>query len=547
MEGYPTLSEPELRRLLAEATQPAEDTQVLLAAHTAQLAGHDLRLDGHDAVLATHNARIGGVESSSSNHSGRIAALEEDSVDYGQRLTAAEQSLQSQLTDIQALQANEHATVVTDEVGFAAAIQQDRPILFKGVVNIAGQHNITRPTHLRCLPESAVVFSNPTWWLNLGAPLTMVDCRWFGVSSDQGYALNIGGTQRMGTDATLRISGGCFKTMGSAIVMTGGPSSPLGPRTWIRDVEMEDIGSSSYMGLGLEGAITLAWHLGMTVIEGLRSLNSHGNPIYMAESGEPGVHSLGEPGVIRGCVLKNYVRNGIETFTAASVGITDNKLYGGSGGFTNTAGPGGIGISMAGSNSSCIGNLVESAYEVAIECYTRWNLVMGNTIKTLTSDISDARAAVGLSVDNCFDSLITGNNFLNILHLLHPRYSTRVVNSKRISLIGNNYRNVSYGCLVDTGCEEITFKGNDMIVGTGVGANPSLVNRGYGSLSDVKQFVLLNTLRAGASLPGLTPTQLQEMFYWHNATGGYYDFTSGSIIAGSPGLGFGNVSQNLAT
>jgi hypothetical protein len=552
-----TLDEPALRKRLGELA--GQSTVV-----EQTLAGHDLRLDGHDTLLAGYGSRITTAEAGLVSQGARLTTAEASIASQGARLTAAEGTIATQGASITAAEADilaqasrldghdsEIAEIkrrrVTTEAQFAAALGRAETIIVAGTINFVGQYDITIPTRIVGEPGAKMVFASTSYFINVAASLTLQHITIEGPGSSNGYCLNIGGTTRAGVDSWVRCLHVRFKNMGSASVTSGSSSAPLGPRTIFFDCDFDDIGSVTYAGPGVEGAISHNWHLGMTVVDSCRFNRIYANPMYFGQSGIPGVHTLGEALFVTRNQLTGFKRIGVETFSAARAFIENNYIEEGTGSWASSSTGNGMGISAAGGLTTVRGNYIRNMAGYGMEIYRIGNLVVGNTIDGLIADNSPGNN-VGIAVDNCFNTLLEANVVKNIRHFNGARYALKVANSEDIIIKGGYLFNVSYGAWISSACERVTIRGVDMFLDFDPAA-PALgfVARAVQVHSGVNHKIIDNIAALGPTLsPTLTAPGRQGMYNFATGTGGYNDWTG--VIVGPVGAStdFGNLSNNLA-
>ena len=541
---YGTLSEPRLKRLLGDLQKKSEETAFSSESLAGEVNSLSIDSEQHEIKLANHEDRITTNEASISSYGVRINSLEALTTSHSLRLTnaeadilASESRLDGHDTEIDAI----NRSIVTNEAEFAAALARPERIYIRGTVTIAGQFTNTIPIHIIGEPGSKLVFSNATYFLNMASSITIENLAVEGISRDQGYFINIGGTSRAGSNAWLRINNCSFRLMGNVVTMTGSGSAPLGPRTVVKHCRVSEIGSTSFTQLGQESAFYITWHIGLTLFDDVHFENIHGNCLYFGQSAVKGVHTLGEATIVRNCYLKDFNRNGIEAFTAALVYAINNTITGGLGSFTNTLSDSGIGISLTGGDSIADGNIVYNVSNYGIEVYRSNNKVVNNIIEKLSED---SPQSFGISIDTCTNTLVDNNQLSDIKHAtINPKYGIKARVSSGVTITNNKFINVSYACWIDNLCESIDFINNQMLLERDSGA---FAVRAFKAFSGNKHMVIHNRVRLGTVIAGLfTPTDKQETFEFAAGIGGYYDYTSGLITAGGTPLSFGNVSPNI--
>ena len=438
---------------------------------------------------------------------------------------------------------------VRTEAELVAALNSQKTIIIQGDVEIGGQYNITVPTRIKGEPGATLVCQSPTWTFNIASSFELYDLKVLGTSNNVGYFINIGGTQRAGTNSKFKLIRCWFENFGNVVTMTGGNTSPLGPRTVIYDCDFKNIGGTGFTGFGQEGAIYMAWHLGHTVIDSCRFHDGSiwGNPVLLAQSGVEGVHTLGEPLYVTRNHMVNFHRNGIELYIAGKGFISQNYIEGGDATFSNTPSGSGIGISAAGGNTIVFNNTLNNVWGYGIEIFREGNTVEGNTVNKVGID-NPANAGRGISIDQCTKSTFKNNVVKNITFLNSARYGLVCVNSSDIIIKGNSFDNVSYAFWIANGCERITVRDNDMRLDVDpVLLLGSFTPMGVTVWSGTKNKMFNNVATIGANLAGvISGPQTANLFSFNSGSGGYVDFTP-TLIGPVGGLtGVTNSSTNIA-
>lgn len=541
---YGTLSEARLKRLLGDLQKKTEETvasseslasevnslSIDSEQYASKLANYGERITANESSITSQWARINSLEALTSSHTVRLTDAEAD-------ILAAKSRLDGHDTDIDAIT----RSIVTNEAEFTAAIVRSERIYIRGTVTIAGQFTNTIPLHIIGEPGSKLIFTAATYCIDMKASLTIEHLHVEGISRDQGYFINIGGTTRAGGNAWLRLTNCTFRLMGNVVTMSGSGSAPLGPRTVVKHCRVSEIGSTSFTQFGQEAAFYLTWHLGLTLFDDVHFEDIHGNALYFGQSGMDSIHALGEAIIVQNCYLKDFNRNGIEAFSAARAFILNNYLTGGLGSFTNTPSGSGIGISVTGGRSVVALNILKDVRSYGIELIGYDNLATSNTVDGLTADDGNV---IGISIDNGYDTSVLGNIFKNLKHGANAKYAIKARNSQRITIAGHNrFRDVSYGAWVAEGCEDIDFTDNQLWMERDSG---SLAVRAFMAFSGNRHMVMQNRARLGPTLAGIfTATDKEDLFQFDTGEGGYYDYTSGLITAGGTPTSFGNLSLNL--
>lgn len=483
----------------------------------------------------------------------RTEDLREAYEGHDQRLFDVENIVVSHTESINNITANLNslnAVIVTNQAQFLAALNLSRPIIIRGTVTLTTQFNINIPTRIIGEPGAKLVCQSPSWTFNMAAPLEISHLLVYGVSNSIGYFLNIGGTQRAGADANLRLVSCWFQDFGNIITMTGGPTSPLGPRTIIYDCDFKNIGSSTFNGLGQEGAIYMDWNLGQTIIDSCRFHDGSiwGNPIWLGHSAFPSIAPLGEALYMTRNHMVNFHRNGIETFIAGKAFVLNNYIEGGDAAFSNTAPGSGMGISLAGGNSVASNNYIKNVWAYGIEVFRANNTIEGNTIDGLLSiDTNPGRVPKGISIDQASTSTIKNNTIRNITHKTASKYAIACTTSSDIVLKSNTLDNVTYAIWVNTNCERFTIRDNDI----GLEVDPNFLLGSYSAYS-VRIFsgtahkILNNVCTLGPLLDGvISPANRAVLFAFEPGSGGCVDFTPTIVGPVVSTTAFHNTSSNI--
>lgn len=440
---------------------------------------------------------------------------------------------------------------VRTEAELVAALNSQKTIIIQGDVEIGGQYNITVPTRIKGEPGATLVCQSPTWTFNIASSFELYDLKVLGTSNNVGYFINIGGTQRAGTNSKFKLIRCWFENFGNVVTMTGGNTSPLGPRTVIYDCDFKNIGGTGFTGFGQEGAIYMAWHLGHTVIDSCRFHDGSiwGNPILLAQSGVEGVHTLGESLYVTRNHMVNFHRNGIETYVAGKAFVIGNYIEGGDSAFSNTPSDSGMGISLAGGNSVAANNYIKNVWAYGIEVFRSGNTVEGNTIDGLLStDTDPAKVPKGISIDQASNSTVKNNTLRNITHNIASKYGIACTASSNIIIKSNSLDNVTYAIWVNLGCENITVKDNDIYLEVHpiflLGIN--FVSHGIRIFSGVKNKILNNVVTVGPILDSvITPLNRSLLCAFEPGSGGCVDFAPtivGPVVASTA---FHNTSSNI--
>lgn len=483
----------------------------------------------------------------------RTEDLREAYEGHDQRLFDVENIVASHTESINEISANLaqfNSVIVTNQNQFLAALNLSRPIIIRGTVTLTAQFNINIPTRIIGEPGSKLVCQSSSWTFNMAAPLEISNLLICGTSNNVGYFLNIGGTQRAGANANLRLISCWFQDFGNIITMTGGPTSPLGPRTIIYDCDFKNIGGVGFNGLGQEGAIYMDWNLGQTIIDSCRFHDGSiwGNPVWLGHSAFPTVAPLGEALYVTRNHMVNFHRNGIETFIAGKAFVMSNYIEGGDSAFTNTPPGSGMGISLAGGNSVAANNYIKNVWAYGIEAFRSNNTIEGNTIDGLLStDTNPNRAPKAISIDQATTSTIKNNTLRNITHSVADKYGIVCTASTDITIKSNTIDNVTYGIWVNFNCERITIRDNDLRLE--VDPNILLGSKIAGGVrifAGTKHKILNNVATVGPILDGvILPLNKANLFSFEPNSGGYVDFTPTLIGPVVSQTSFQNTSSNI--
>lgn len=481
----------------------------------------------------------------------RTEDLREAYEGHDQRLFDVENIVVSHTESINNITANLNslnAVIVTNQAQFLAALNLSRPIIIRGTVTLTTQFNINIPTRIIGEPGAKLVCQSPSWTFNMAASLEISHLLVCGVSNSIGYLLNIGGTQRAGVNANLRLVSCWFQDFGNIITMTGGPTSPLGPRTIVYDCDFKNIGSSTFNGLGQEGAIYMAWHLGQTIIDSCRFHNGSiwGNPVLLTQSGVEGVHTLGETLYVTRNHMVNFHRNGIETYVAGKAFVIGNYIEGGDAAFSNTPSGSGIGISAAGGSSVVANNYLKNVWGYGIEVFRANNTIEGNTVDGLGID-NISNPGKGISIDQASRSTVKNNTIRQITHLNSARYGIVCINSSDIVIKSNSLENITYAIWVSFNCENITIRDNDFYLEV----SPAFLLGPYVAsaariFSGSKHKILNNVATVGTVLDTVIAVpNRQSLFAFETGTGGCVDFAPTIIAPVGSATSFTNTSSNI--
>lgn len=440
---------------------------------------------------------------------------------------------------------------VRNETQFAQCIENGWSMRVVGSVTINGAYEVLLPITIEGAPGAKISFTGD-YFLNPQASTYIKNIEIEGVDRLSQRCFPIGGSRY---DGFFILDNVTIHRVGNAVCADGGPSSPLMPDILIRSCRIYDVGGDLYTGgsIGRDGAIVISWNLRTVVIKKCSIWNTYGNGIYIGANGlkriPPDTQDnssivadesfVGRVWIERNKIW-NYDRNGIETFGTDYATIVFNQIHGGTGSFN---GPGsGIAISCAGKGSVVQGNYVKDFWGYGIEITKSNTVVVGNVVDTCANDRSNPLFGLSLGgLDLTQNLLIEGNIFINILNKVYSHAAINCSNCVNTTIKGNKFYAVSVACNVqNTSCEAITFRDNEHHFSNGTSTLGAPYQFTFGCTSGTKHVVVHNITRGIGAAPAAGFYKFAQGF------GGYYDFTTGQHIHGSPGyLEFGAISANL--
>ncbi len=440
--------------------------------------------------------------------------------------------------------------LVRTEGQFSTALAAGGVMEIVGTVNLTASYAPSVPVVILGDKNSKITFS-ASYLLNPSASMLIQGVQFEGTDRLSQRCIAIGGDRFTGRVVLKDCS---FKTIGCAFCADGAETSNIMPDIIIDDCRFEQIGGNGYTGgsIGNQGAIVIDWNLGLVVINNCKFKDIYGNPILVGHNGmktvpvdgvDNSVKVPNEEAVGRVYITNNWIRdydrNGIETFQADYSVIAFNNVHGGTGSWVG--GGSGIGISAAGNHNIVFGNIVKEYWGYGLEISRNYGQVENNIVDTCTHD--RLNLLVGLSVGGtipCNHTIVRNNHFINIVNKVYSQAAIQLGNSTNILIEGNRFTKVS--CCIDVSAssnESVTFKDNEHYFDAGSNG-VGLAYWTFAATSGTKHVVIGNITRNAGAVSAAS-------FYKFAASkGGYYDWTSGAQVAPGPGfLEFGASSDNL--
>lgn len=358
--------------------------------------------------------------------------------------------------------------VVTDFSGLKAAIESKA-----GAVRVDGA--ITLPESLVALAPLTLRGNKQRDELKIGLLQSGIAFMFGGKVSDltfSGDGGNVGDAISVGRKGLLTVEHCAFRDLGRGVALNGSISSEVLPAISILNCTFSECASPH------DAAVYLNWHVAkLTIRDNL--FTSCGGGIWVGNiptgSGE-----------VAGNTVRNYSRNGIESFFASGISFVGNTIEG------YVAGTEGIGMSITGSNHRVIGNKIKGSAFIGLEHYGPNIISTGNLIEGLVGRPGLSTTCMGISVDASTDGLVADNEVIvpasvpklqasgqpfNPPQVL-PCYAIQVIGNggpTKGTRVYNNRLTCQTGVVVSYGCDALSIIGNDVRGLPGVQMNYAVV------------------------------------------------------------------------
>lgn len=431
---------------------------------------------------------------------------------------------------------------------FTAAVAAGGAIRIIGTITLTTPYDITKPMVIDGdIGAKLVLAMSTSYAFSVQASLIVRDLEVTSATRLAHRAFTIGGPRFVGTFMLQRCH---IHNVGCAFNGDGGGASNIMPTIIIDQCRINAIGGAGYTGagVGLFGAIAIAWNLGAVRLTNNIITDTWGNGIWIGDNGikrippesvdnsavVPNASAAGQVWIV-GNWVRDYYRNGIEVFGCDWAVIAHNKIIGGNYGFIG----GQIALSQAGNHGIVHGNYVRDYPGYGIEIVYKYNIVTGNVIDTCTGDRENPLLAMSIGGrDVTSKCLVANNHFINIVHKTHTHVCINLSQSTDITITGNRYTDCSIACDVQaSSCDRITFTNNEHLYSAG--ASTVALKWTFAANSGTNHVVMNNVTR------GIGTNPAAPWIKFGGGAGGYVNYTSGKQIAPADFLEVGATSNNL--